>query len=168
MTPGIYVACRVDSSSRIGEGHFRRCLLLAENLPPMAFHFEFFCRELTPNNKRQLEQSIFQLTWLPETTSWQQDADALFHLLRQRKAVPRFLLVDNYLIESKWEEVFSNLEISVVVLDDLADRPHNCTTLIDPSPLRTKTDYTHLVPAETRLLLGANYTLLHDQFHPLP
>ncbi len=164
MMSEIQVACRVDSSPHIGEGHFRRCLLLANQCATKGVHFEFFCRELTPNNSRQLEQSSFRLTWLPETTSRQQDADALLHILRQRKSVPNLLLVDSYLLDGKWEEIFHNLIPSVVVLDDLADRPHHCTTLIDPSPLRVKTDYLHLVPPGTRLLLGADYTLLQNNF----
>jgi spore coat polysaccharide biosynthesis predicted glycosyltransferase SpsG len=48
----------------------------------------------------------------------------------------------------------------LLVIDDLADRPHHCQLLLDQGPLRTAADYQPLIPADCRLLLGTDYALL--------
>jgi spore coat polysaccharide biosynthesis predicted glycosyltransferase SpsG len=53
---------------------------------------------------------------------------------------------------------------AVLVIDDLADRPHDCDLLVDPNPERTPTDYGDLTGRDTRLLLGPRYALLRPEF----
>jgi UDP-2,4-diacetamido-2,4,6-trideoxy-beta-L-altropyranose hydrolase len=52
----------------------------------------------------------------------------------------------------------------LVVVDDLADRPHLADLLVDPNPNRHAGDYAGLVPPGCRLAVGAGFTLLSGAF----
>jgi UDP-2,4-diacetamido-2,4,6-trideoxy-beta-L-altropyranose hydrolase len=54
-----------------------------------------------------------------------------------------------------------------LVIDDLTDRPLGADMVLDPSPDRQPLDYTLLVDAETRLLLGPDYAPIRPQFAAL-
>jgi spore coat polysaccharide biosynthesis predicted glycosyltransferase SpsG/RimJ/RimL family protein N-acetyltransferase len=49
-----------------------------------------------------------------------------------------------------------------VVFDDLADRPHDCSVLVDPTPGRALQDYRSLVNGSCRLLLGPKHAILRS------
>ena len=41
------------------------------------------------------------------------------------------IIVDHYAISKIWEDRISKLKVKIVVIDDLANREHNCSLLID-------------------------------------
>jgi UDP-2,4-diacetamido-2,4,6-trideoxy-beta-L-altropyranose hydrolase len=51
-----------------------------------------------------------------------------------------------------------------MVIDDLADRAHDCAILLDQTAGRVEDAYRPLVPADCRLLLGSDYALLRAEF----
>jgi spore coat polysaccharide biosynthesis predicted glycosyltransferase SpsG len=55
---------------------------------------------------------------------------------------------------------------SIAVIDDLADRRHDCNFLLDQTPGRRKEDYSGLVPEDCVLALGGNHALLRKEFAP--
>jgi UDP-2,4-diacetamido-2,4,6-trideoxy-beta-L-altropyranose hydrolase len=50
------------------------------------------------------------------------------------------------------------------VIDDLADRPHDCDVLVDQTPGRPAIDYRPLVPPDCSILTGSAYALLDRRF----
>ena len=54
-----------------------------------------------------------------------------------------------------------------MVIDDLADRPHDCDLLLDQTVGRTEDKYTPWVPQHCRLLIGSKYALLRPEFSAL-
>ncbi|MGN6621342.1 MAG: UDP-2,4-diacetamido-2,4,6-trideoxy-beta-L-altropyranose hydrolase, partial [Sphingomonas sp.] len=54
-----------------------------------------------------------------------------------------------------------------MVMDDLADRKHECDLLLDPSLGRTEDDYADLLPEEAVTLLGPQFALLRPEFAQL-
>ena len=50
------------------------------------------------------------------------------------------------------------------VIDDLANRPHDCDVLLDQTYGRKEADYRAYVPSECTLLLGTQYSLLRPEF----
>ena len=74
------------------------------------------------------------------------------------------LIVDSYKAEAKWETQQRNWAECIVVIDDLADRPHNCDVLIDQTPGRCSTDYRNLVPNNCDILTGGSFAILRPTF----
>jgi len=52
----------------------------------------------------------------------------------------------------------------IMVIDDLADRPHDCDLLLDQNAGRNSGDYEGLVPAICELFCGPEFALLRPEF----
>jgi UDP-2,4-diacetamido-2,4,6-trideoxy-beta-L-altropyranose hydrolase len=74
------------------------------------------------------------------------------------------LVVDHYGLDARFEAAARGSAATVLVIDDLADRPHKCDLLVDVNPERLAADYVHLTGAGTRFLLGPRYALLRPEF----
>jgi UDP-2,4-diacetamido-2,4,6-trideoxy-beta-L-altropyranose hydrolase len=76
-----------------------------------------------------------------------------------------WLVVDHYALDRSWEVQLKPHCKKILVIDDLADRPHDCDVLLDQN-LRQDgaARYRGLVPATCRLLLGPAHVLLAPAF----
>jgi UDP-2,4-diacetamido-2,4,6-trideoxy-beta-L-altropyranose hydrolase len=74
------------------------------------------------------------------------------------------LVVDHYGLDATFETTARGKASTVLVIDDLADRPHTCDLLVDPNPERVAADYAGLTGGTTRFLLGPQYALLRPEF----
>ncbi len=83
------------------------------------------------------------------------DDDAGFDVAGATLAV-----VDHYGLDAAFERQASAQGARVIVFDDLADRPHDCAVLVDPTPGRTRDDYRAWVPEDCRLMLGPKHALV--------
>ena len=160
------VVFRVDSSCGIGTGHLMRCLALAHVMSEDGNDVVFV--------SRRLAGSLFDLPAscgfdVMETKSGPgaEDARATLEALRGRGVTAGCVVVDSYVLDADWERVVESAGFTVVVIDDLADRPHSCSVLLDQN-LYHDADrrYEGLVPTGCRLLLGPRWALLRDEFGP--
>ena len=101
--------------------------------------------------------------WLGVTQA--QDADACAPILAVQR--PDWLIVDHYSLDARWERALAPHYRKLMVIDDLADRPHACDLLLDQTFGRDVADYRPLVPADCRLLCGSHYALLRPEFAAL-
>lgn len=74
------------------------------------------------------------------------------------------VVVDHYGLDYKWELKVGEIFENIMVLDDLANREHQCKILVDQSIGRTAACYQTLVPEDCNLLLGPTFALLRDEF----
>jgi UDP-2,4-diacetamido-2,4,6-trideoxy-beta-L-altropyranose hydrolase len=74
------------------------------------------------------------------------------------------LIVDHYGLDAAFEVDCRGWAGRILVIDDLADRRHDCDFLVDQTPDRECSAYRDLVPAGCRILAGPNYALLHPNF----
>ena len=74
------------------------------------------------------------------------------------------LVVDHYGLDATFETAARGKAATVLVIDDLADRPHDCDLLVDANPERVAADYAGLTDRTTRFLLGPRYALLRAEF----
>jgi len=169
---------RVDASFQMGTGHVIRCLTLAEELKESGANVGFICRKHKGNliNKIQSEGfNVFELEimkrdkcdnkllyshWLG--TTQQQDARDCIKILQQTKV--DWLIVDHYGIDEDWQQELKDYYDKLMVIDDLADRKHECNILLDQTFGRQLQDYKALVPKSCELLLGSQYSLLRPEF----
>lgn len=179
------VAIRVDASLQIGTGHVMRCLTLAEALKKQGAELVFICREHDGHLLERIAQQGFKIhvllkarnvegiadellgnnelygrCWLGATQ--QQDAELCRPLLE--KINPDWLIVDHYGIDQTWQAELAPYYGKLMVIDDLANREHQCDLLLDQTYGRKTGDYVGLVPQQCTLLLGSEYALLRPEF----
>jgi len=181
VTPSTWrVAFRVDAGTEIGTGHVMRCLTLAARLREQGAETHFICRVQGDYLDRLIEPQGHELHFLPQASdpqlvacnepyaSWlgvtiERDANDTKQLLSTIR--PDLLVVDHYGIDARWETVVRSYVDKILVIDDLANRPHDCDVLLDQNVLRNADSrYTGLVSEHCQLLLGPRYALLRPEF----
>ena len=173
------VAIRVDSSEQIGSGHLMRCLTLAERLRKDGADVHFISRDLAGCLHRLVEEHGFPLHLLPQheenpnltgyvawlTVPQVVDAEETGEILSRMQPVNR-LVVDSYALDAVWEQRLRPLVREIFVIDDLANRPHDCDVLLDQNYYREmRHRYDGLVPPACKLLLGPSHALLREEFY---
>ena len=78
-----------------------------------------------------------------------------------------WLVVDHYALDGRWEKAMRTHTRRIMVIDDLADRPHACDLLLDQTFGRQMEDYIPLVPEACTLLCGSQFALLRPEFAAL-
>jgi len=149
------VAFRADASPRIGGGHVARCLALAEALKQRGADVHFIVRG---------ELDLARSGVTAHALAAQEPDDAgTRRILEGLPERPRWLVVDHYGLAAPWESAVSDLVDRIFVLDDLADRPHDCDLLLDQSALGTER-YAALVPERCQVLYGLEHALLRSEY----
>lgn len=176
------VAFRLDATQQIGTGHFVRCLTIANRLKQSGALTRFICYPLPQPLVDQLQRyghEYYPLPVLAEDTcrderqfvphgSWiptNSDVDAKKTILALVGEHWDFLVVDHYALDIEWESILRSYVKKIFVIDDLADRNHDCDFLLDQNYyLDYEGRYQTKVPKKCRLLLGPKYCLLRDEF----
>jgi UDP-2,4-diacetamido-2,4,6-trideoxy-beta-L-altropyranose hydrolase len=74
-------------------------------------------------------------------------------------------VADHYALDEKWEGYLRPYCKKVMVIDDLADRAHDCDLLVDQNFYENlESRYDGLVPSGCKKLLGPKYALLRPEF----
>jgi UDP-2,4-diacetamido-2,4,6-trideoxy-beta-L-altropyranose hydrolase len=173
------VAFRTDATNKIGTGHFMRCLALACELKKQGAHILFLSRNLPeyfsnilctkeieyiPLDTVEVDGLIDDLahaSWLGASQT--EDSKAAIKALSEQ--VWDWLVVDHYALDFRWESALRQSAKNIMVIDDLADRHHECDVLLDQNYYADmQTRYTGKLPAYTQLLLGPRYALLREEF----
>ncbi|MBR1580833.1 MAG: UDP-2,4-diacetamido-2,4,6-trideoxy-beta-L-altropyranose hydrolase [Selenomonadaceae bacterium] len=170
---------RVDSSRAIGSGHLMRCLTLAGRLSAKDYDVHFICRDLDGNLSALVERRGFKLHLLPRhhesfelegygnwlTVPQSLDADEVKAILNRLGTID-LLVVDSYAIDIEWEAAMRPLVEKIFVIDDLANRRHDCDVLLDQNfHLNPEGRYDGLVPAHCELRIGPKHALLRAEFY---
>lgn len=76
-----------------------------------------------------------------------------------------WLVVDHYALGADWEHTVRPCAGGIVVLDDLANRRHECDLLVNQNRIPDAEDhYASLVPEGARCLCGPRYALLRPEY----
>ncbi len=79
-----------------------------------------------------------------------------------------WLIVDHYALDSRWEFALRQVSKKILVIDDIADRQHDCDLLLDQNFYADmESRYIDKVSAHCQLLLGPYYALLRDEFRQM-
>lgn len=179
------VVFRADASIQIGTGHVMRCLTLADELYRQGHECSFICREHSGHLGDLITSKGYGLNLLPAPSDqalqqkssasddyalwlgvpWQEDASQTLDAISQLN--PDWLVVDHYALDARWECILSGAVDKIMVIDDLANRPHECALLLDQNLGRVASDYDGLLPAECQRLIGPRYALLRPEFAAL-
>jgi UDP-2,4-diacetamido-2,4,6-trideoxy-beta-L-altropyranose hydrolase len=138
---------RCDASPEMGSGHIMRCLTLALALQNVGWNCVFLSSSESAETVPALKETGFDLrppSWNPPEAE--------------------ILIVDHYGLDRIYESQARSWARRILVIDDLADRPHDCDILLDQTYGRLAGDYASLVPAQCNVLAGPQYALLRPQF----
>ena len=178
------VVFRADASLQIGTGHVMRCLTLADALRERGARCNFVCRPHQGHLLALIAQRGHQAVALPELqegtqpnlngtaharwlgTDWTTDAqDTQQALSAHTDGQPiDWLVVDHYSLDARWEEALRSQVKRIMVIDDLADRPHACDLLLDQNLGRSAQDYGGLLKGQPFTLIGPEYALQRPEF----
>ncbi|MGE7695961.1 UDP-2,4-diacetamido-2,4,6-trideoxy-beta-L-altropyranose hydrolase [Lysinibacillus sp. NPDC094177] len=166
------VFIRVDASIEMGTGHVMRCLTLAHRLEKEGKNIAFICRRAEGDCIDLLGQQGFYVYKLPinkgslwtyVSEQWEKDAEETIEILRQHYV--EMLIIDHYSIDFKWELAIRPFTKEIMIIDDLANRQHDCDILLDQNfYLNMDSRYDGLVPSTAKLLLGPTNALLREEF----
>jgi UDP-2,4-diacetamido-2,4,6-trideoxy-beta-L-altropyranose hydrolase len=164
------VAVRSDASSRIGTGHVMRSLTLARALSRRGAEVTFLTRAYPDGGVERARAAGFPVVplaagdrpgWLGvDAEDERQEAFAALARLGRLDAI----VVDHYGLDLAWERRARAFAGTIAVIDDLADRAHDCDVLLDATFPAAAERYAGLVPSHAALLLGPQYALLRDEF----
>lgn len=176
---------RTDASIQIGTGHVMRCLTLAHALKENGVKVSFISRKHEGNLIAEIKDQGFDVYTLACTLpdenngldeskddykSWlgvTQIRDADESLAFITKLRPDWVIVDHYAIDSVWHQKIRPSCQSILVIDDLANRPHDCDVLLDQNVAVGHERYSGLVPQRCNILIGPKYALLRKEFKQL-
>jgi UDP-2,4-diacetamido-2,4,6-trideoxy-beta-L-altropyranose hydrolase len=151
---------RADSSSTIGLGHIKRCLVLAKRLQGQHkdLNIIFATLHLDGNINEEIVQSGFFLHSLENNS-----ASQLNDLIENRKI--NLIIIDSYDIDYAFEKQIQlhNQNIKVVSFDDMG-KQHCANIVLNHGIQAKKSLYKDLVPRDCKLFCGSRYTLLRDEF----
>jgi UDP-2,4-diacetamido-2,4,6-trideoxy-beta-L-altropyranose hydrolase len=174
---------RVDSGIEIGIGHVMRCFALAEVIKDMDFQVRFISKELKGNICDFIVENGYAVYRIPDNDknkkqnqflknnsekNIENDAFQTMEIITKNNNKPAWLLVDHYDLDIHWESIIRKHVEKIIVVDDLANRKHDCDLLLDQN-LYDQIDsrYTSLVPKNCKKLLGPKYALLRPEFYEL-
>jgi len=182
------IVFRVDASLDIGSGHVMRCLTLAKYLSELGAKISFIIREHPGNLLELIRARGFNPVALPLPdaesreflseggcalnhdswlgTDWQSDAEQSRAAISDEKV--DWLIVDHYALDARWESAMRPFCEKIMVIDDLADRDHDCDLLLDQN-LIAEMDYRYdiRVSPDCVRLLGPGYALLQSKYAEL-
>jgi UDP-2,4-diacetamido-2,4,6-trideoxy-beta-L-altropyranose hydrolase len=147
---------RADASPTIGGGHVMRCLTLADGLAARGWTCAFATVFGTPETVPTLAASGHCVSVLVR--------DSPDALRREWPEGVDLLVVDHYGRDAAYERACRPWARRILVIDDLADRPHDADLLLDQTFGRDPADYRALVPVGCRLLAGSDHALLRPAF----
>lgn len=156
---------RTDASVDRGSGHVMRCLTLADELKRRGgANISFISREEKGNSNDFIQKKGYAVYPLPSGIDIESDKNLTLEILGNQPSHFDWLIIDHYEIDTAWEFSFRKLVKRIMVIDDLANRQHNCDLILDQNYNQNKDRYKDLVSKHCIQLLGSKYALLQPQF----
>jgi UDP-2,4-diacetamido-2,4,6-trideoxy-beta-L-altropyranose hydrolase len=151
-----------DAGPRVGGGHVMRCLTLARELTQRGAECAFV-------ESRAAAAILRRFGWPAQTPLAMIGVEDLGELLAYAGQFAGLfdadtVVFDHYQLRAAGERALRLDGRKIVVIDDLADRPHDCDLLVDPGYGRRREDYAALVGEACHVLAGPDYALLRPDF----
>lgn len=157
----LHFVFRLDAGRQFGNGHFMRSLVLCMELLCRGHVVAVLAQQLPKPLQAELRERGIVLHLISA------QSDGLTELATVHNARPvDWLVIDHYGIESRWESAVRQLAAHTMVIDDLANRPHNCDLLLDQNlPNHLQPLYSDLLPQHCLKVFGLSYLLARLEFY---
>lgn len=170
-----HVVIRADAGAHVGTGHVMRCLSLATELRRRGARVTFVTDSPTTMLDRIRDAACDARLITPATHAndgpgeiWEasRQLDDARSTLERLDSPADILVVDHYGLDATWEEVVAIAASTTMVIDDLANRRHQCDVVTDQNWYgpHTAQRYAAVVPGHCTTLLGPRYAILQPQY----
>lgn len=139
---------RFEASSAIGAGHAVRSCVIADRL----FEEGWECFLVTSKESYD---------FIPDLKRFHRINPEDFY---EKPESHDLLVIDHYDLDINYEKHFRVHANKIMVIDDLANRYHDCDVLLDQTYGREVQDYKKFVPEHCQILTGSDYVLLRKEF----
>ena len=140
-----------EASPSIGAGHAIRSTVIADALIEMGWE----CIIVTKVESYQFIESLQRFKRVEPKQFYENPIEC------------ELVVIDNYSLDEAYEIRFRPYAKRILVIDDLANRRHDCDVLLDQTFGRTEKEYNGLVPVSCKVLAGNDYILLRNSFEIL-
>lgn len=139
---------RFEASSAIGAGHAIRSCVIADALQEKGWE----CKIVTSQTSYDFIENLNRFERIEVEEFYKNPISC------------DLLVVDSYDLDHVYERHFRAFAKKIMVIDDLANRHHDCDILLDQTYGRLEEDYKNLVPKNCKILTGSDYVLLRKEF----
>ena len=170
------IAFRMDAAPHMGLGHVMRCVTLSKVMRQRGWRTHFITRRSHAIDYAMFDIPREYLHFLPDVSfqfnredpsSWlgdvvHEDAEQTIAIL-QRLRVDH-VCVDHYAIDAVWESAVAKQGRVLLAIDDIFNRQHETSILVDQNFGRLPQHYIDLVGENTKLLLGSQFAIIREEF----
>ena len=149
---------RADAGSTIGWGHVMRCSALATALNNVGWR----CAWATVSDNAAMTARLAER--FDEVVVLATDQDEVTQMRAHWRAGCRLFVLDHYERDAGYASSCRGWADTILAIDDLAERAHDCDFLLDMAPGGSADDYRGCVPDNALCLLGPAYALLMPGF----
>lgn len=152
---------RLDAGSPVGNGHLMRSMVLGMELLDRGHQVQILSRQLPPSLQAMLTEKGITVQIIG------QQSDGLKEIACIHEEHPvDWLVIDHYGIDFHWEKAARRFAANIMVIDDLANRQHDCDLLLDQNITnRLQIQYDDLLPRQCVKAIGWSYLLARPAFY---
>ena len=140
---------RFEASFSIGAGHAIRSCVIADELVERGWT----CKVIASQDTYDFIPALSRFERIDPDDELSQTAD--------------LLVIDHYGLDQDYESRRRKFARKIMVIDDLANRRHDCDILLDQTYGRAADDYKSLVPSYCEILTGIDYVLLRKEIRQM-
>jgi UDP-2,4-diacetamido-2,4,6-trideoxy-beta-L-altropyranose hydrolase len=157
----LHFVFRLDAGKQFGNGHFMRSLVLCTELLCRGHTVAILAQQVPLPLQAVLRERDIALHLIAA------QSDGLTELASVHKVHPiDWLVVDHYGIDAVWEHAARPFAAHIMVIDDLANRAHDCDLLLDQNvPNRLQQLYSDLLPQHCVRAIGLSHLLARPEFY---
>jgi UDP-2,4-diacetamido-2,4,6-trideoxy-beta-L-altropyranose hydrolase len=159
------VVFRADGGPAIGAGHVMRCLALARAFAAGGWRVGFAAGRETFASVRALAGAAVEPLMLDVDNRHPKAGEEAAALARRWPDGADVLIVDHYGRDASFESACRGWAKRIVVIDDLADRPHDADILVDVAT--PPAAYRGLLPETCELLTGPDHAIVDSAFRAM-
>lgn len=159
------IVFRADGNAEIGSGHIMRCLSLAKELRKQGAD----CVFITADGSMQNTIATAGFAHISLETSWNNmDAELPVLLPFVQRKKPSCVIADSYFVTENWMQEVRKIS-RIVYVDDMNAQRWPADVLVNYNLYASGMNYERYYKGtSTKLLLGASYVPLREEFQMLP
>ena len=154
---------RVDANNTIGNGHFMRCIALAQAWEKIGGEITFISACETEILKNRIKKEGYEFFPLEYAYPNEADLEQTINCIRASSNTNKYIALDGYHFDTHYQKCLKDISNSLLIIDDTAHLDHYVADIILNQNIIAN-DLTYSCDPETTFLLGTDYVLLRDEF----